>query len=154
MEIVGAIRTCIPGASITTDIIVGFPSESEEDYDQTLDLVMSVLFEDAFTYIYSERLFEKARNIPEKIPPEISKKRIETLIMLQRRISYDKNTQEIGTQKTALTIGESKKDPSEMLCKTETGKMVVVNTKAPTGRFLDIRVTGISGNTLRGKEIS
>jgi tRNA-2-methylthio-N6-dimethylallyladenosine synthase len=154
MDIVGAIRTFIPAASITTDIIVGFPSESEEDYNQTLDLVMSVEFDDAFTYIYSERLFEKARNIPEKIPPEISKKRIETLIMLQRRISYEKNREEIGTEKTVLIIGESKKDPSEMLCKTETGKMVVVNTKTPTGRFRDIEVCGISGNTLRGKEIT
>ena len=153
-DIVGAIRTFIPDASITTDIIVGFPSESEKDYNQTLDLVMSVRFDDAFTYIYSERMFEKARSIPEKIPPEISKKRIETLIMLQRRISYEKNTEEIGTEKTVLIIGESKKNPSEMLCKTENGKMVVVNTKAPPGRFLNIGITGISGNTLRGDEIT
>ena len=154
MDIVDAIHTFIPDASITTDIIVGFPSESEEDYDQTLDLVKSVQFDDAFTYIYSERMFEKARGLPGKIPPEISKKRIDKLIMLQRSISYKKNTEEIGTEKTVLIIGESKKDPSEMLCKTETGKMVVVNTKAPAGRFLDIGITGISGNTLRGKEIT
>jgi tRNA-2-methylthio-N6-dimethylallyladenosine synthase len=154
MDIVEAINTYIPGSSITTDFIVGFPSESEEDYNQTLDLMMSVLFDDAFTYIYSERLFEKARDIPEKIPPEISKKRIETLIMLQRRISYEKNREEIGNRRNVLSIGESKRNREEMLCKTETGKMVVVNTKAPPGSFLDIEITGISGNTLRGEEIS
>ena len=154
MGIVEAIHTYMPGSSITTDLIVGFPSESEEDYNQTLDLMMSVLFDDAFTYIYSERLFEKARDIPQKIPPEISKKRIEKLIMLQRRISYEKNREEIGNRRTGLSLGESIKDRTEMLCKTEKGKMVVVNTKAQPGSFLDISITGISGNTLRGEEIS
>ena len=152
-SIVEAIHKYTPRASITTDIIVGFPTENEDDYNQTLDMIREVRFDDAFTYIYSERPFEQARTMQAKVDKDTSKRRLQELITLQRGISCEKNRDEIGKRKSVLTQGRSKKEASELLCRTETGKMIVVNTKARAGEFIDVMITGISGNTLRGAEI-
>ena len=153
-SIVEAIHKYTPRASITTDIIVGFPTENEDDYNKTLDMIREVRFDDAFTYIYSQRPFEQAQTMQAKVDKDTSKRRLQELITLQRGISYEKNRDEIGKRKSVLTQGQSKKEASELLCRTETGKMVVVNTKARAEEFIDVMITGISGNTLRGAEIS
>lgn len=150
--LIEAIRKYIPCASITTDIIAGFPTESDGDFEKTLNIVRSFQYDDAFTYRYSERPFTKAADIHEKVHPDTSKKRLEELIALQRNISYEKNRKAIGTRKKVLVERESKKDTSEFLCKTETNKMVVVKTEAPIGGFIDVVINDISGNTLRGIE--
>jgi tRNA-2-methylthio-N6-dimethylallyladenosine synthase len=153
-NLVEGIRKFIPGASITTDIIVGFPTETEEDFQKTLSIVRDCTFDDAFTYRYSTRPFTKAAVVRKKVPAEISKRRLEELIVLQRGITFEKNKREIGKRTEVLVERESKKNKFEFLCKTDTGKMVVVKTKAPIGTFIKVEVNGISGNTLRGIEIN
>ena len=151
--IIEAIRKYMPHASITTDIIVGFPTETERDFHLTLDAVQNFQFDDAFTYRYSERPFTRAADIGGKVHPTIAKRRLEELIEIQRNISYKKNKNEIGRRKRVLIERMSKKDPSEFLCKTEIGKLVVVRTKARAGKFIDVMINDISGNTLRGAEL-
>jgi tRNA-2-methylthio-N6-dimethylallyladenosine synthase len=154
MALVEEIRNILPDASITTDLIVGFPQESDEDYRRTLDLVRTVKFDDAFTYQYSERAFTGASALPGKIDPGVSGKRLQELIPLQRSVSLDRSGEEIGARRRVLVERPSKKDLSEYLCRTEGGKMVVVRTKETAGRFIDVEIVGISGNTLRGVEIA
>ena len=154
LRLIDAIKKYNEKYSITTDILVGFPDETEEDFQHTLDIVKKVEFDDAFMYRYSDRPLTKASKMGNKVDKEIAKKRLEELIDIQRKISYKKNKMEIGDTIEALIYRKSKKNKDEYLCKTATGKMVVVETKKPEGSFIEILISGISGNTLRGREIS
>jgi len=152
-DVVGAIRRHMPLASITTDLIVGFPTESERDFSDTLEAVREYRFDDAFTYRYSERPFTRAAGIREKVPERTAQRRLEELITLQRSITLERNREEIGKRRTVLVERQSKKNRSEQLCKMETGKMVVVRTDASPGEFIEVEIDGISGSTLRGTQL-
>jgi len=152
-SIIDAIRTYLPDASITTDIIVGFPSETEKDFRMTLDMSGEIEFDDAFTYRYSQRPGTKAARMLGQVPNETAARRLDELITLQRDISYKKNRAEIGKVVTALIEKPSRKNAGEMLCSTSKNKMVVVDTKEPAGKFITLSIIGISGNTLRGNEL-
>jgi tRNA-2-methylthio-N6-dimethylallyladenosine synthase len=151
-ELIDTVRACIPDVAITTDIIVGFPTESELDFRLTLDTVRQIGFDDAFTYRYSARPFTKALKLSGREEAETAKRRLEELISLQREMSNQKNSEEIGKCVQALVVRQSKKNEDELLCKTEKNKMVVVKTNESAGSFIPVKIVGISGNTLRGVE--
>ena len=153
-EIVDAIRAFNDDYSITTDIIVGFPGETEEDFSKTLEVVKRVKFDDAFMYRYSDRPYTKASKLENKVPFNVMKARLEELIEVQRKITYEKNRSEIGKTDDALVVRPSKKNEKEMLCRIQNGKMVVVPTKAKPGNFIRLKITAISGNTLKGEEVT
>ncbi len=153
LEVVDAIKEYMDDYSLTTDIIVGFPGETEKDYEMTLKVVEKVRFDDAFMYKYSDRPFTRASKYNEKVSTEVAKRRLEKLINIQRKITLEKNIAEIGKEFDALVTRPSKKRKNEMLCRIEKGKMVVVNTDKPAGSFIKIRINEISGNTLRGIEL-
>lgn len=152
-SVVDAIREYMPDAAVTTDILVGFPSESEEEFSKTLKAVESIGFDDAFTYRYSKRPFTHAANSDEQVPQEVAGRRLAELISLQRTISLKKNLEEVGKQVTLLVERKSKKNSSEFLCRSEKNKVVVVPTEKPVGSFIEARIEEISGNTLRGLEV-
>ena len=154
LRLVDAIKSYNKKYSITTDILVGFPGEEESDFRKTIDIVREVEFDDAFMYRYSDRPFTRASKMDNKVDKEIVKERLIRLIDLQRGISYKRNKKEIGAVEEVLICRKSKKNKDEYLCKTETGKMVVVDTDKPEGNFIEIVLTEISGNTLRGRQIS
>ena len=153
LRLVEAINKYIADFSITTDIIVGFPGESDDDFKKTLRVVEKVEFDDAFTYKYSTRPYTAASKMKDQVDSEVASGRLSELIELQRSITYKKNLEEIGREVEALVIRKSKKSGSEMLTKTEKAKMVVVETDAPVGSLIDIKINNISGNTLRGSQI-
>jgi tRNA-2-methylthio-N6-dimethylallyladenosine synthase len=152
LSIVESIRMFMPDSSITTDIIVGFPTETDEDFQMTLEMVREIEFDDGFTYRYSERPGTGAAGMKE-VPAEIAARRLDELIALQRYISYRKNTAEIGKEVLGLVERPSRKNAEEMLCSTEKNKMVITATEEPTGVFIKLKIDGISGNTLRGTEL-
>jgi tRNA-2-methylthio-N6-dimethylallyladenosine synthase len=152
-SIVDAIRTHFSDVAITTDIIVGFPTETEKDFTMTLDVVREIGFDDAFTYRYSSRPFTGAAELTASTDTATAGIRLEELIELQRSISHQRNEEEIGKCVTALIERESKKNADEMLCKTEKNKMVVVPTDLRPGRFIDVEIESVSGNTLRALEV-
>jgi tRNA-2-methylthio-N6-dimethylallyladenosine synthase len=154
LGLVEEIRSALPRARVTTDLIVGFPQETEEDFRRTLDLVRKAEFDEAFTYRYSERAFTSASRLPGKIDPGVSGSRLEELISLQRNISLGRARQEIGARLEVLVERPSKKDGSESLCRTEGGRMVVVRTEEKPGSFIEVKIVGISGNTLLGVEMT
>ena len=153
-SVMQAIRSFFEDVSITTDLIVGYPTETEADFAKTLDVVREMRYDDAFTYRYSSRPFTKASEIEKSFDADIAAERLEKLIEVQRSISLQKNEEEIGKRVKALVERVSKKNAAEMLCKTEKNKMAVVSTGAEPGTFIEIEIESVSGNTLRGREIS
>ena len=152
-SVVDSIRASFADVAITTDLIVGFPSETDEDFTMTLDAVREIRYDDAFTYRYSTRPFTRASEIESFYDAVAAAARLEELIEVQRNISLQKNGEETGKRVTVLVERESKKNRAEMLCKTEKNKMVVVPTDVGPGRFMDVVIEGVSGNTLRGREV-
>jgi tRNA-2-methylthio-N6-dimethylallyladenosine synthase len=152
LELAGAVREYMPTASLTTDLIVGFPTESRDDFSRTLDAVEAVRFDEAFTYRYSERPFTSAAGIGGKVPAAEAAARLTELIALQRSVTMEKNREQIGTRQTALVERPSRKNPAEQLCRTGSARMVVVKTGAAPGSFIRVDITGMSGGTLRGVE--
>lgn len=111
LGILDSVRERIPNAAITTDIIVGFPGETEEDFQQTLQVVEQSRFQLAFTFQYSIRPGTPAATMPDQIPKEVVQERYERLVALQERISHEENIAQIGrTVEVLVAVGEGKKD--------------------------------------------
>ncbi|MDY0340904.1 MAG: tRNA (N6-isopentenyl adenosine(37)-C2)-methylthiotransferase MiaB [Coriobacteriia bacterium] len=105
------LRQAIPDIALSTDIIVGFPGETEEDFEQTLDLVNQVRFDHAFTFIYSPREGTPAASLTTSVPREVSQKRFDRLASLVRDLSFASNQREVGRVYECLVEGASRRDP-------------------------------------------
>ncbi len=111
LSILGNVRTAIPHAAITTDLIVGFPGETEQDFQETLDVVAAARFSAAFTFQYSKRPGTPAAELDGQLPKAVVQERYERLIELQERISLEENTAQIGrTVELLVAVGEGRKD--------------------------------------------
>ena len=129
LELVNKIRQEVPEAAITTDIIVGFPGETEEDFQETIDLVKEVRFDSAFTFIYSPRTGTPASKMEEQIPEDIKKERLSRLMALQNQISLEKNQAELGKVVEVLIEGESKNNPETLMGRDRRNKLVIIPKK-------------------------
>ena len=135
------IRTKIPDASITTDIIVGFPGETEEDFADTLDVVRQVEFDSAFTFIYSKRTGTKAASMPDQVPKEVSQERLERLLKAVSETARKRTARLVGTVQKVLVEGLNEKDDAFL-----TGRLSgnsVVHFKGSSeliGRFVFVRL--------------
>jgi len=125
LHLVDGIRAAVPGASITTDIMVGFPGETEEDFQDTLDLVRRVQFDQAFTFVYNPRKGTPAARMPDQVPAEVKSRRIQELIAVQKEISLAKNRAEQGRVHEILVEGPSETDAARLAGRTRTNKTVV-----------------------------
>jgi tRNA-2-methylthio-N6-dimethylallyladenosine synthase len=130
---IAALRKVVPDISITSDMIVGFPGETEEDFQATLDTVAEVGFDDLFFFRYSDRPGTKASGFPDKVPYEIMIQRLTTLKDRQTEISTAKNRQLLGMILPVLFKEKSKRSPEHLAGRTRTNK--VVNSRAPE-RFI------------------
>ncbi len=151
LERVREARTLIPGISITTDLIVGFPGESASDFQQTIALMEAVAFDDAFTYTYSPRPNTPAASLKEDVSREEKLERLEKIIAVQRRITAEKKNALIGKRVSVLPEAESKYDSEEWMGRTDTNHVVVFPKKGtPLGACADVEIESRRGNTLRG----
>ena len=149
IRIVEEARRLIPGISITTDILVGFPGETEEDFRMTLDVMRIVQFDDAYMYRYSPRPGTLAARFPDEVPEEEKLRRLDEVIRLQREITRKKNERLLGSEVEVLLEAPAKR--GGMLGRTRTGKPVVVEGEdLKLGEFVRVRVTGTTGPTLLG----
>jgi tRNA-2-methylthio-N6-dimethylallyladenosine synthase len=124
LEILGSLRAAIPGLAFSTDIIVGFPGETEADFAATLDLVERARFDSAFTFQYSPRPGTEAATMPDQVPPDVVKDRFQRLLQLQERISLDANRALVATEVELLVEqSASKTDPTRMSGRTRTNKL-------------------------------
>mgnify|MGYP001285150975 CR=1 FL=1 len=153
LELVARIREAVPGIAITTDLIVGFPGETEEDFQETLRLVEEVRFDGAFTFIYSPRIGTPATRFPMEqwVPEDVAKDRIYRLIDLQNRITLERNQALVGQEMEVLVEEESPKEPGKLVGRTRTNKIVVFpGDPSLVGQFAWVTVTGAQTFTLEG----
>lgn len=154
LELVERIRAAVPGIALTTDLIVGFPGETEEDFRETLSLVEEVRFDGAFTFIYSPRIGTAATRFSadQWVPDEVARDRIYRLIDLQNRITFEKNQELVGHEVEVLVEGASEKEPGKLIGRTRTNKIVVFQGDTSLiGQFARVRVTGAQTFTLEGE---
>jgi tRNA-2-methylthio-N6-dimethylallyladenosine synthase len=151
LELVRKIKAAIPNVSLTTDIIVGFPGETDEQFEETLSLVREVEFDSAFTFIYSPREGTPAAKMKDDVPMEVKKERLMRLNQLQDEISRRKNEALRGQVVEVLVEGESKKDPNVLSGRTRTNKLVnFTGPKHLIGRFAHVRIEEPKTHTLKG----
>lgn len=152
MEIVDLFRREVPGIAITTDIIVGFPGETEEDFEDTLNLVRRVQFDAAFTFKYSIRTGTKAATMPDKVNETVKKERLQRLMDLQTEVGYRRNLEYVGREVEVLFDAEGKNGIATG--RTDTNKLV----KAPAadgliGTIRRVRIREAKPWSLKGDMI-
>ncbi len=146
------IRKMVPGASITTDIIVGFPGESESDFQDTMDMVNKVRFDAAFTFMYSVRTGTAAATLDNQIPLDIRRERLIRLNNLQYSIAREINESLEGTVQEVLVEGLSKTDKEKLTSRTRTNRIVIFSgPKDLIGRLISVRITEAKTFSLFGK---
>jgi len=154
MKIIEHVKAKVPNASITTDIIVGFPGETEEDFEETLDLVKKVKYDNAFTFIYSIRKGTPAAEITEQVPDDVKHDRFNRLLKELHKSVRENNYKLKDTVVTVLVEGESKNDDSILMGRTRTGK--AVNFEGPKeliGKFIDVKITNPRTFSLYGEVV-
>jgi len=156
MERIEAIRRIIPDCAISSDIIAGFCTETEEDHRETLDIIRRANYSMSYMFFYSERPNTFAeRNLQDDVPLEVKKRRLTEIIQLQNTLSLEQNKKDIGRQFKVLIEGDSKKSPSEFKGRNSQNKMVVF-PKLPglrPGDYVHVEITEASSATLRGRII-
>lgn len=143
LRLIEKIRSYVPQANITTDIMVGFPGEDENDFGETMDLVRQARFDSAYTFIYNTRPGTPAADMEGQVPEEVKKERIQALIKLQNKISLEKNMEEVGRCQEVLVEGESRKEDGLLLGRNRGNKFVMFAGGGDlTGEIVMVRVTG------------
>ena len=151
LDVVASLRAAVPGISLSTDIIVGFPGETEDEFEETLSLVEQVRFDDAYTFKYSVREGTPAVRIKDHVAEEIKTERIGRLIALVRRIARQKNVGLIGTTHEVLVEGPAKRG-GLLQARTRTNKIALLDGPAEwIGTYRQVRFTGTTGSTFTGE---
>ncbi|HHY25202.1 MAG TPA: tRNA (N6-isopentenyl adenosine(37)-C2)-methylthiotransferase MiaB [Desulfitobacterium dehalogenans] len=149
---IAKIKAIIPQASLTTDIIVGFPGETEEDFEQTLDLVREVRYSQAFTFMYSKRSGTPAAQMAEQIPLDIKKRRLQHLINVQNAQSLTWRQEMIGKTYEVLVEGPSKSNPDRLTGRTRGNELVVFPGEAKLmGTLVQVLIQDANSWTLFGE---
>lgn len=153
LERVAKIREVLPGCGITTDVIAGFCSETEEDHQQTLELFRKVGFDYAYMFYYSERPGTlAARHYPDDVPLDVKTRRLNEIIALQSELSLKSNQNDIGKTFKVLVEGPSKKNPDELCGRSGSNKMCVFpGCGHKAGDYVDVKVLSCTSATLIGK---
>ena len=125
LRLVAKLRDAIPGLALGTDVIVGFPGETEDDFRETLEVVEEVRYDSAFTFIYSPRQGTEAAAMPDQVPDEVKHERLERLVDVVQRLASERNAERVGTIEEVLVEGWSRTDAS--LLRGRTRRNTTVN---------------------------
>src|SRR5699024_5236266 len=151
LELVAKIKKAIPDVALTTDIIVGFPNETEEQFEETLSLYREVGFESAYTFIYSPREGTPAAKMKDNIPMEVKKERLQRLNALVNELSQEAMEKYKGQVVEVLVEGKSKNDPNVLAGYTRRNKLVnFVGPESAIGKIVHVKVTETKTWTLNG----
>ncbi len=154
LECVDRLRSAIPGLAITTDIIVGFPGETEHDFTATESLVRQVEFDDAFTFRFSPRQGTGAVRLPDPVSPEVAGDRLERVIATVRDIARRKNLALVGARQEVLVEKVARRG-GLLQARTRTNKVVLVDgPREWIGAYLEVRLTGTTGATFAGVPVT
>jgi tRNA-2-methylthio-N6-dimethylallyladenosine synthase len=154
LRLVDELRAGIPDLALTTDLIVGFPGESEDDFTETMEVVEEVGFDGAFTFVYSPRAGTEAAALPDQIPEEVKRERIERLIELCQSVAHQRNLGRVGTVEEVLVEGPSRTDPKVLRGRTRRNTTVNFHGGAEPGDLVDVRIEDATSTTLRGARVA
>jgi len=154
LALVAEMRAQVPDLAITTDLIVGFPGETDEDFTETLSLVEEAEFDGAYTFVFSPRYETEAASLPDQVPEGVKRERIERLIELVQKTASDRNARRIGAVEQVLVEGQSRTD--SMLLRGRTRRNTTVNFagSARAGELVQVRVEDATSTTLRGTQVA
>jgi tRNA-2-methylthio-N6-dimethylallyladenosine synthase len=148
------LKKVLPEISITSDIIVGFPGETDEDFEKTLSIVREVAYDASYSFLFSPRPNTEASQFADDVPLEIKKERLVRLQALQEEISLEKNSSRIGVVEEVLVEGDSREGSGQVTGRTPHGRIANFNgDERWAGAILKIEVTGASPYSLKGKTI-
>ncbi|MFL5951050.1 MAG: tRNA (N6-isopentenyl adenosine(37)-C2)-methylthiotransferase MiaB [Gaiellaceae bacterium] len=150
LRLVGELRAAIPDLALTTDIIVGFPGETEDDFRESMEVVEEVGFDSAFTFVYSPRAGTEAAVLDEQVPEEIKRDRIERLIDVVQRVAAARNACRVGGVEEVLVEGTSRTDAALLRGRTRRNTTVNFAGTAVPGELVDVRIDDATSTTLRG----
>ena len=153
LERVAAIRRIVPDCGLSTDVFVGYHSETEDDHEQTLSLMREVHFDSAFMFKYSERPGTyAAKHLPDDVPEEVKLRRLNEVIQLQNDLSAQSNLRDVGKEFDVLVEGYSKRSRQQLCGRTEQGKMVVFDKGGHhPSEIVRVRITSSTAATLIGE---
>ncbi|MFA7493943.1 MAG: tRNA (N6-isopentenyl adenosine(37)-C2)-methylthiotransferase MiaB [Proteiniphilum sp.] len=156
MDRIAAIKRIIPGCGLSTDIMCGFHSETEEDHRETLSMMREVEFDSAFMFKYSERPGTyAAKRLEDNIPEEVKSRRLQEIIDLQMELSRQSNEKDLGKEFEVLTEGFSKRSREQLFGRTDQNKVVIFDKrKHRIGEFVKVKITGFTAATLLGESLS
>jgi tRNA-2-methylthio-N6-dimethylallyladenosine synthase len=152
LELAGRMRAAIPDLAFGTDIIVGFPGETEADFCETLEVVEEVAYDSAYTFVYSPRQGTEAAGMPDQVSHEVKIERMERLVELTQRLARERNEQRVGRLEQVLVEGPSRTDTSVLRGRTRRNTTVNFTGAAAAGDLVEVRIDAATSTTLRGSQ--
>ena len=154
LRLVDTLRAAVPDLALGTDVIVGFPGETEGDFAETLEVVEAARFDSAFTFIFSPRAGTEAASMTDQVPDEVKHERLERLVELTQRIAAERNVERIGRVEEVLVEGSSRTDDALLRGRTRRNTMVNFAGSAATGNLVMVVIDEATSTTLRGRQAS
>jgi tRNA-2-methylthio-N6-dimethylallyladenosine synthase len=154
VRLVGELRGAIPDLALTTDIIVGFPGETEDDFRETLEVVEEVGYDGAFTFVYSPRAGTEAAVMAEQVPDELKRDRIERLVEVVQRIAAERNAGRVGIVEDVLVEGPSRTQPELLRGRTRRNTTVNFTGDATPGDLVSVEIASATSTTLAGAQLA
>ena len=154
LRLVAGLRSAIPDLALTTDIIVGFPGETEDDFVETLEVVEEVGFDAAFTFVYSPRAGTEAAAMAEQIPDELKRERIERLVEVVQQVAAERNAERVGMVEEVLVEGPSRTEPELLRGRTRRNTTVNFAGEAAPGELVSVAITSATSTTLAGAQLA
>ncbi len=151
LDRVALIREHIPDCALTTDIIVGFPGETDRDFEQTLEVAEEVGYDAAFTFLYSPRRGTEAATLADQVPHEVKAERMERLVEVVQRRARERAQRFVGRRLDVLIEGPSRTDPTRMRGRSRHNKVVNFSGLGSPGEIVDVLITGATSQTLAGE---
>jgi tRNA-2-methylthio-N6-dimethylallyladenosine synthase len=150
LELAERMRRAITDVAFGTDIIVGFPGETEQDFEQTLEVVEEMRYDSAYTFVYSPRAGTEAAAMAQQVPHEVKIERMERLVEATQRIAREQNTARVGRVEEVLVEGPSRTEPTLLRGRTRRNTTVNFSGDASAGELVQVHIDGATSTTLRG----
>jgi len=154
LRLVDELRAAIPDVALTTDIIVGFPGETEEDFRETLEVVEEVGYDGAFTFVYSPRQGTEAAASPDQVPEDTKRERIERVVDVVQQVAQERNRMRVGRVEEVLVEGPSRTDPTLLRGRSRRNTTVNFAGAARPGELVDVVIESATSQTLHGRQLA
>jgi tRNA-2-methylthio-N6-dimethylallyladenosine synthase len=154
LRLVDEMRAAIPELALSTDLIVGFPGETEEDFLETAAAVEEIGFDSAFTFVFSPRSGTEAASMGDQVPEDVKRDRIERLIEVVQQVAHERNQTRIGRAEEVLVEGPSRTDPALLRGRTRRNTTVNFAGTASPGDLVHVEIHSATSTTLKGTQLA